>query len=169
MIGKPIAALGALAMLTSACSRLPIGPTAYSSLPAATAASDPAQPMVLSSVPAAIDTAVPSIIIPGTIKTREAESKAGGVNPTAVLEASMRTRMAWETLRPADLLRPPSMAARSIGADVIETGATSAASSLKPSKLSRVAAVPMTYDREATMDRLVKGGRDAAKAICSGC
>lgn len=169
MIGKPIAALGAVAMLTSACSRLPIGPTAYSALPAATVASVPARPVVLPLVSPEINAALPSAVIPGTIKTQKAESRSGGVNPAAVLEASMRTRMAWETLHPADLSKPPLMAMRSIGADVAETGATSTASGLKAGKPATVAADPLTYDREATMDRLVKGGRDAAKAICSGC
>lgn len=169
MVGKRIAALGAVLMLTSACSRLPIGPTAYSALPAATVASIPAQPVALPVVPAEMSAALPSVAIPGTIKTRAAESRSGGVNPTAVLEASMRTRMAWETLHPADLLKPPVLAARSIGADVAETGATSVASGLKTGKPVPIAAAPLTYNREATMDRLVKGGRDAAKAICSGC
>jgi hypothetical protein len=52
---------------------------------------------------------------------------------------------------------------------VAETGATSTASGLKAGKAAPVAADPLTYDREATMNRLVKGGRDASKAICSGC
>jgi hypothetical protein len=168
MIGKPIAALGAVAMLTSACSRLPIGPTAYSALPAATVASVPARPVVLPLVSAEIDDALPSVVIPGTITTRKAESGSGGVNPVAVLEASRRTRMAWETLYPGDLLKPPAVATRSFGADVAEIGATYAASGLKIGKPAPAAAPP-AYDREATMGRLVQGGRDAVKAICSGC
>jgi hypothetical protein len=169
MVGKRIAALGAVLLLTSACSRLPIGPTAYSSLPAATVASIPAQPVVLPAVSAEMSTARPSVAIPGTLKMPAAESGSRGVNPTAVLEASKRARMAWAPLHPADLLKPPALAARSVGADVAETGATSVTRDPRIGKAASAGAVALTYDREATMDRLVKGGRDAAKAICSGC
>ncbi len=169
MVGKRIAALGAVLLLTSACSRLPIGPTAYSALPAATVASIPAQPVVLPAVPAEMSTGLPPVAIPGTLKTPAAESGSHGVNPTAVLEASMRTRMAWKTLHPADLLKPPALAALSVGAVVAETGATSVTKDPRIGKPTSATAVALTYNREATMDRLVKGGRDAAKAICSGC
>lgn len=169
MVGKRIAALGAVLLLASACSRPPIGPTTYSALPAVTVASISTQPVTR---PVALDernATLPSVAIPGTSKVRAEESGFPGVNPTAVLEASMRTRMAWRTLHPADLLKPPALAARSVGADVAETGATSVAKDRGMSKPASTAAVALTYNREAKMDRLVKEGRAAATSICSGC
>lgn len=165
---KRIAALGAVLLTVSACSRLPTAPTAYSALPPVTL-SNAAAPLATSAVPAEIDVALAQVVIPGTLKRSVAESGTRGVNPTTVLEASMRTHMAWELLRPADLLKPPALVARSVAADVAETGATSVTKDPGTSKPTSVAAVALIYDREATMDRLVKGGQDAAKAICSGC
>lgn len=141
MTVKRIAALGAVLLTASACSRLRMRPAAYSSLPPATMHHKVAAPAPAPAISAAVGVFHLPVIVPGTLKKSQAGSGQGGVNPTAVLEASMRSHMAWEPPRPADLLKPPAL----------ET------------------VVALTYNREATMDRLVKAGRDAAKPICSGC
>jgi len=149
MISVPrIATLG-LVLLAGACSRLPNVPTAYSALPR-TASSAPATPV--STVPEApVESLVdlPRIVIPGTLTVPVATVEPHGLNPNAALDTSRRSRMTWEALHPGDLLKPPVLAS----AD----GAVSAG------------VAPRTYDREAAMDRLLKGGRDAASGICSGC
>lgn len=169
MVGKRIAALGAVLLLASACSRLPLGPTTYSALPAVTVASISTQPVTRPVASAERSATPPSVSITGTSKARAAESGFHGVNPTAVLEASVRTRMAWGTLHPADLSKPPSLTARSVGADVAETGATSVTKDRGISKPASTATVALTYNREAKMERLVKGGRAVATSIYSGC
>ncbi|MDH2311284.1 hypothetical protein [Methylobacterium brachiatum] len=93
--------------------------------------------------------ALPRIVIPGTLTVPVTVFEPRGLNPNAVLDSSRRSRMTWEALHPGDLLKPPALAA---------------AGQPAPS-----GAAPRTYDREAMMDRLLKGGRNAAGGICSGC
>ncbi|KNY20183.1 hypothetical protein AKJ13_23910 [Methylobacterium sp. ARG-1] len=93
--------------------------------------------------------ALPRIVIPGTLTVPVTAFEPRGLNPNAVLDSSRRSRMTWEALHPGDLLKPPALAA---------------AGQPAPS-----GAAPRTYDREAMMDRLLKGGRNAASGICSGC
>ena len=185
-----IGALAALLLTTSACSHLPMGPTAYSALP-----SNPPAGLAPATLPATLapaaaplaeaapvrpetDVALAPVVIPGTWKLRDVETRRGSVNPLAALEASVRTRLAWETLHPEDLSEQPKPAARSfrsLRTDVTETSATSAAGSPagSPAKASADAKLsaepPATYNREAAMTALLKGGKDAAKSICSGC
>lgn len=140
MTVKQIAALGAVLLTASACSRPRMRPAAYSSLPPATMHNKVAALAPAPAISAALNVSPLPVIIPGTLKKLQAGSGQGGLNPTAVLEASMRSRMAWAPLRTADLPKPPA-----------------------------AAVVVLNYNREATMDRLVKAGRDAAKPICSGC
>ena len=140
MTVKRIAAVGAVLLAVSACSRVRMRPAAYSSLPPATMHNKGAALTPAPAISAAGNVFAPPVIIPGTVKKPQAGSGQGGVNPTAVLEASMRSHMAWEPLRSADLPKPPA-----------------------------AAVAMLAYNREATMDRLVKAGRDAAKPICSGC
>ncbi|SFM56746.1 hypothetical protein [Methylobacterium pseudosasicola] len=144
---KRIAALG-LVLLAGACSRLPNVPTAYSALPR-TPASGAAGPVVtVPETPAETVAALPRIVIPGTM-TVPMVAEPHGLNPNAALDTSRRSRMTWEALRPGELVKPPVLAA---------AGRPAAANS-----------APQTYDREAAMDRLLKGGRNAASGICSGC
>ncbi|WP_091720337.1 hypothetical protein [Methylobacterium phyllostachyos] len=110
-------------------------------------------------VPAA---ALPAIGIPGTARVHEAEVPGQRVNPTDVLAASTRARLAWRTLHPAELTRPSFVVNRNAFAGVTETGAIEAG---KP--VAKIEA--RSYDREAMMTRLEKEGRSAAKPICSGC
>jgi len=157
------AVLGLILLSASACSRLPNVPTAYSSLPAMTAAHDAALKEVARPVaPAVPAAALPVIRIPGTARVQEAEVPGQRVNPTDVLAASTRARLAWRTLRPAELTRPAFVANRNAFAGVAETGAIGAR---KP--VAKIEA--RAYDREAMMTRLEKEGRSAAKPICSGC
>jgi hypothetical protein len=147
MTVRRIAALAAVLLTASACSRLRMRPAAYSSLPRATMHNKVAALAPAPAISAAVNVFPLPVIIPGTLKKPRAGSGQGGVNPTAVLEASMRSHMAWEPLRSADIPKPPAL----------ETSSTSATGG------------PLTDKREATMDRLVKAGRDATKPICSGC
>ena len=150
IIVKRAVVLG-LVLLAGACSRLPNVPTAYSALPPG--AGDTAS---LRAAPAEPATLLPVVILPGTLKDLGVRSAPPGVNPNAVLDASMRTRMTWESLRPADLLKPPALGA-----------AGSATAGLARPERPTIAA--LIYDREAAMDRLLKGGRGVEKSICSGC
>ena len=172
MIVKRITVLATVLLLTSACSRLPIGPTAYSALPPQTMASVAAPVIQAPVVSAEVDVAPSPVFIPGTLKTPEIAITQHGVNPTDVLEASTRSRMAWKPLRSADLLKPPAFAGRSslvASQDVTETASTPAPERPEVGKRAPAAIVALSYNRETTMDRLVQGGRDAAKDICSGC
>ena len=165
-----IAVLGLILVTASACSRLPNVPTAYSSLPAVTPGHDAVVKAIPSPVaPAAPVAALPVIRIPGTALARGAEDIEGArVNPTDVLAASTRARLAWQTLRPTDLTRRSFIVNReALERSVVETGTVGADKSVVG---KRVAAVETpTYDREAMMARLEREGRFAAKPICSGC
>ncbi|MDP4006307.1 hypothetical protein [Methylobacterium sp. NEAU K] len=152
-----------LVLLAGACSRLTNVPTTYSALP-------PVSASALAAAPADVVADLPPVVIPGTMRVPATDGGSRGVNPTAALDASRHTRLAWEALRPADLLKPPALAAASRGrsspADVTETAATAT----RASSIDKPAAIAtLTDDREATMERLLKGGRNAASAICSGC
>ncbi|MCJ2056794.1 hypothetical protein MKL09_09520 [Methylobacterium sp. J-048] len=144
---KRIAALG-LVLLAGACSRLPNVPTAYSALPRTSAsgvAAAVAPVTAAPEAPAEMAVDLPRIVIPGTMTVPVAAVEPRGLNPSAALDTSRRSRMTWEALHPGDLLNPS--AGRSASSGV----------------------APRTYDREAMMDRLLKGGRNAASGICTGC
>lgn len=163
-----IAVLGLVLFTASACSRLPSVPTAYSSLPAVSIGPNAALRAGPSPVaPAVAAAALPAIRIPGTALAHGAEDpaerRAGRVNPTDILAASTRARLAWQTLRPTELTRPSFIVNRdALERSVVETGTVGAG---RP--VAKVEAP--TYDREAMMARLEKEGRFAAKPICSGC
>lgn len=171
MVVKRIAVLG-MVLLTGACARFPSVPTAYSALPPAPIVSGPeefsATPPVpaLPSMTAEPGVAPPAVIIPGTLTMPVGNGGARAVNPTAVLETSMRTRMAWETLRPADLLKPPTVPTRSL-ARATDDDAAETALGTPTLHTPPVAARP--YDREAMMSRLLKISAQSAHTICSGC
>ena len=158
-----IGALAAVLLTASACSRLPMGPTAYSALPSASSVG--VTPPTATPIRPETDMALAPVVIPGTWTLRDVGTRRGSVYPSAVLEASVRTRMAWKALHPDILSDRWAPVARSLRADVTETAATSSA---KASDRSAFAA-PASYDREAAMSTLLKGGKDAAKSICSGC
>jgi hypothetical protein len=87
-----------------------------------------------------------------------ATRRGGGVEPVAALDASARARTKWETLRPGDLTSTPVASGRAA-----------------PETTSTLAAAPTArtrgdnYDRDAAMQGLINGGKNAGKAICSGC
>ena len=171
-----IATLAAVLLTVGACSRMPMGPTAYSALPA-----DPTAAVTVPVAPpradvAAIqpeaDVALTPVVIPGTWTLRGTETLRGSVNPAAVLDASVRSRMAWKALRPEDLLERSILAARSVrslATDIVETSATTRGKAPAAGRPLLSADAPATYDREATMSALLRGGQNAAKSICSGC
>lgn len=176
MVVKRIAAL-ALVLLTGACARFPSVPTAYSALPPLAAAGRVTAPAILSPAsPTALSTAsaAPAVIIPGTPTASRAEGRAQGraqgVNPTAVLETSMRTRMAWEPLHPGDLLMPPAARSRTrlAGGDVAGGEAAEARAGV-PLREAAPPVLPHPYDRDAAMNRLLKRSVATVSTICSGC
>jgi hypothetical protein len=150
MIGVRRMVALSLVLVTGACSRLPNVnvPTAYSALPLPPL-SGPAMPAVPPEAPGATAVDLPRIVIPGTLTAPVAAVESRGLNPNAALDSSRRSRMTWEALHPGELLKPPALAA---AGQPVPSGAA-----------------PRTYDREAMMDRLLKGGREAATGICSGC
>lgn len=160
-----VAVLGLILLSASACSRLPNVPTAYSSLPSMTVARDAGlKEVVRPAAPAVPAAALPVIRIPGTALAHEDAVPGQRVNPTDVLAASARARLAWQTLRPAELTRPTFVVNRDAVArlGVGETGAVGGGGRVAKSET-------LSYDREAMMSRLEKEGRSAAKPICSGC
>ena len=160
-----LGALAAVLLTASACSQLPMGPTAYSALPSGPPVSVP--PPAAARVQPDADVALAPVVIPGTWKLPNVGTRPGSVNPSAVLEASVRTRMAWKVLHPEVLSERRAPVARSFGADVTETAATSSATTSPAT--SAADRVPANYNREALMSTLLKGGKDAARSICSGC
>lgn len=162
-------------LASSACSHVPLSPTAYSALPPPTAmaaTTAPTAPLVdlAAPQPEADDGPMP-VVIPGTLKLQNAELGQRGVNPLAVLDFSRRSRLAWKTLRPQDLIKPPVYASVSRmydDVDIRETATTSGKGSAPESGL-KAGKAPLEYDREATMETLLKGGRMATSSICSGC
>jgi hypothetical protein len=158
----------------SACSHPPLMPTAYSSLPAASPASvSSTGPIVVSAPPRVeADLGPIPVIIPGTLKLQEDEIGRHGVNPLAVLDSSARSRATWKTFRPDNLTRPPVYTGLSRMSNGLDAGSTSAPRKATAPGFDRELAmkiIPSEYNREATMATLLKGGRDAAKSICSGC
>jgi hypothetical protein len=169
---KRIATFGLVLLAVGGCSGLQLGSTAYSSLPPAAMPGAGASSAVISAAPFRQDAALAPVVIPGTLLTPQASNSRRGVNPTAMLEATGRARSFSELPHSANYSKAPALAIRShgsIGSDVTETGATSATGASTTSQRNSTAIDPQNYNREAEMDRLVKGGRDAAKPICSGC
>ncbi len=93
--------------------------------------------------------ALPRIVIPGTLTVPVTAFRAARAEPERGPRLVPAQPHDLEALHPGDLLKPPALAA---------------AGQPAPS-----GAAPRTYDREAMMDRLLKGGRNAASGICSGC
>jgi hypothetical protein len=163
MVVKRIVALGLLLPAMTACSALPPSRGVYSALsplPSARAALAPGDATAAAND---LDVALPSTPIPGTLKAPL--GAGGGVNPSAVLEASVRARTAWKALNPRDMAERPMAATRvggAAGQDVSRTAALPAAGPTAP-------AVAPDYDRAAAMSRLVRHGDASEKTICSGC
>jgi hypothetical protein len=165
MVVKRIVALGLLLPAMTACSALPPSRGVYSALSPLPSARTALAPGEATAAAADLDVALPSPPIPGTLKTPVAAAAGGGVNPSAVLEASVRARTAWKALRPMDMAERPTPAARidgSAGQDLSRTAALPAAGPAAP-------VVSPDYDRSAAMSRLVRHGGASEKTICSGC
>lgn len=164
MMVKRIAALGLVLLSMGGCSRLQLGSTAYSSLPSAGIPSIPN-----SAAPLGRDAALAPVVIPGTLLTPQVNNGRRGVNPTAALEASELGHSLTQPMHSVDYSQTTALANRphhATGVDVTATGSTGAP---VPNERDQAATDRQDYNREAAMDRLVKGGREAAKPICSGC
>jgi hypothetical protein len=166
-----------VAVLTlGACSHAPLMPTAYSALPPPTAmpaATASTGPLVGAAAPRAERDIDPlPVVIPGTLKLTDAQIGQNGVNPLAVLDSSMRNRMSWKSLRPENLTKPPiysGLSRMSNGAGVGEASATQKDNIPGFDKDLATKRIMSEYNREAAMAALLKGGRGAAKSVCSGC
>ncbi|WP_378971061.1 hypothetical protein [Methylobacterium komagatae] len=150
------------------------GPAAYSSLsPQAAVAQPPVAPPAVVPAPAAGEDRVAALPpgfepapvserMPGDLIRPIPQGTAGRVDPGAALSASERARSHWETLKPGAVkTQVPLMAriARGENGESTPAAATVASSAIAAGN----------YDREDTMQKLVKGGKSAGKAICSGC
>ena len=148
------------------------GPAAYSSLaPQATVAEASAASQAVpasagdnrvAAPPPGFEPAPVSERMPGDLIRPIPQEGAGRVEPGAALSASERARSHWEALKPGALkTQIPLMARIARG----ENGqSTPAAATAAPSAIAAG-----DYDREGTMQKLVKGGKSAGKAICNGC
>lgn len=145
-----------LLLFVSGCAQLLKGPAQYASLPE-TDVSD--QSPSLSATPRRVE--------PSRARRQEA-----GINPSAALQQSIDERAKWKRLAPADLTSHQSvLSARDQKTPSLETQDPASTNSLKNKKETDnpAAGTSNDYDREATMNRLVKGGQDAARAICNRC
>lgn len=145
-----------LLLFVSGCAQLLKGPAQYASLPE-TDVSD--QSLSL--------TATPRRVEPSRARRQEA-----GINPSAALQQSIDERAKWKRLAPADLTSHQSvLSRRDQKTPPLEKRDPTSTNSLKTAKETDSPAAEKSndYDREATMNRLVKGGQDAARAICNRC
>lgn len=116
----------------------------------------------MAALPPGFEPAPASERMPGDLIRPIPQGAAGRVDPGAALSASERARSHWETLKPGAVkTQVPLMARIARG----ENGEPTPAAATAPS--SAIAAG--NYDREDTMQKLVKGGKSAGKAICNGC
>lgn len=98
----------AVVLTSSACSHLPLMPTAYSSLSASPALAPSMKPFVNGAVPQAEADLGPSpVVLPGTLKLKDAEIGRHGVNPQSALDASARNRATRKTFHPESPTKPP--------------------------------------------------------------
>jgi hypothetical protein len=155
-------AICALALVLGGC----LGP---SEVTRASIATPVAAPVVVGS---ADD--VPAVTEPGQ-RLRTATrggGGAGGVDPYAELRASEQARVAWAPLRPGDLTKPSTLAARTAGmAASGRLGDPASTASLAPSAKVETGTNGMAqgYDGEATLNRLESDARRINKPICKGC
>jgi hypothetical protein len=118
------------------------GPGRYASLPRANSADR-----------------VADVVIPGTVTTRPPSQRGLGTDPLAVLQRSVSAKSDQQNLRVDTQTERPL----SSGQEPTSTASVHALD-------KRAVRYPTeSYDREANMNRLVKGGEKAAKPICTGC
>ena len=138
------------------CSHLLSVPTQYSSLPA------------LNSPAVVPDEALTPVDVPGRLLAIPSRGHGANVEPFAVLQRSATARSGWKELRPDELTKPALIARRSNKGLSGEPASTASLPEAGKSATSGQTAF-QNYDREATMDDLVRGGQNAAKPICLGC
>lgn len=148
------------------------GPAAYSSLPpqAMVEASAASRADVAASagdnraaaLPPGFEPAPATERMPGDLVRPIPQGAAGRVDPGAALSASERARSHWEALKPGAVKTQVPLMARIARGENGES--TPAAATAAPSAIAAG-----NYDREDTMQKLVKGGKSAGKAICNGC
>ena len=169
---KRIATFGLVLLAVGGCSRLQLGSTAYSSLPSVALPGAGTSFVANPAAPLGRNAALTPVVIPGTLLTPQANNGQRGVDPTAMLEAPAHAHSLTKPVHSLDHSKSTAPASRPhklIDRDVTETGATSAWGGSTTSRQDPAPSDAQNYNREAAMDRLVNGGKDAARAICSGC
>lgn len=175
-------AVAGIGLLAGACSGRPLGtPTVYSSLPPANAAAHDTVQAPSGHRQAVEATAafvpmppLPAPAMPGDWIGAAPEPRGGRTDPVAALNASAQARSRWAALRPGELTRPPLLESRliqalaGIGRNDLSTGSVPGAPPAKAEKPARAAKLD-SYDRDATMQRLITNGSAASKNICDGC
>ncbi|GJD97633.1 L,D-transpeptidase [Methylobacterium iners] len=94
-----------------------------------------------------------------------------GVDPFAALQRSARARSKWQAEQLTALGATPAVSAASTkesGSTPVPSAPASVAPSLAPAG-SPASTTPQEIDRDAVITRLLSGGTQAAKAICTQC
>jgi hypothetical protein len=153
MVLKRVIVVCSISMLMGGCSHLFREPGQYASLP-----------------PVAGADRFADVVIPGTLTTQPSSTRGRGVDPLVVLRQSVSVKADRESLRVDRLTERPLLTNSSAKAaqPPIAPEPTSTAS-LQALDKGATPYPSQNYDRQATMDRLVKGGQEAAKPVCSGC
>jgi hypothetical protein len=159
MVLKRVIVICSISMLMGGCSHLLIGPGHYASLPPVSG------PERVGDTPR-----ISEVVIPGTLTTQPSSAPGRGVNPLAVLQRSVSVKADQESLRVGKPTERHLLTNRSEKAGL-------SPSTLEPTSTASLQALDKgaaqypteNYDREATMNRLMKGGQEAAKSICNGC
>jgi len=139
---KPMILLCSVSLLMGGCAHGVQGPGRYASLPRGERASE-----------------VADVVIPGTVTARWSRQQGRGTDPITVLQHSVGTKADHKNLR----VGTRTERSLSGGPEPIRTASIPALGA------GDVRSPGERYDREANMNRLVKGGEAAAKPICSGC
>lgn len=151
---KRIAPACSILICMGGCSNLLTAPTHYSSLP------------VAPSVAGVPDADVAPVDVPGRLLISRSRKHGGYVEPLAALQRSSSARLGWE--EPRSNREAGRAQGRYKAIPVAEPSSTASLSEAHKSN-ARGLGGSGTYNRETTMNRLVKGGKDAARPICNGC
>jgi hypothetical protein len=159
MVLKRVIVVCSITMLMGGCSHLLRGPEQYASL----------SPVRRTDRAGGTDR-IADVVIPGTLTTRSLSQHGGGIDPLAVLQRRVSAKADQESLRVDKLTERPLAANPSQKAARLPNAPEPTSTASLHTLNGDSARYPTeNYDREATMDRLVKGGQEAAKPICTGC
>lgn len=148
-----------ISMLIGGCSHLLREPAQYASIPS-TSITDKVGGTIMGA----------DVVIPGTSTIRSFSQRGRSIDPLSVLQRSASAYVDREKLRMDKLTERPSPFDPSQKAARFQsTLEPTSTASLHTLDKGAIRYPSENYDRQATMNRLVKGGQDAAKPICIGC